>query len=80
MTFLQVETIAKVDFLLLQEDKPIAWWIYFLAIMVGLLLLILLILLLKKLGFFVRWRPNSTLEYSDSVEKLTLDSLDDHLD
>lgn len=61
----QAETIAYPDFV--EEDEGVPFWIYILAILLGLLLLALLAFCLWKCGFFKRRRPDPTL--SGNLEK-----------
>ncbi|XP_052246976.1 integrin alpha-6-like isoform X2 [Dreissena polymorpha] len=51
------------------QEKPLAWWIYALAILGGIVLLVLLAVCLWKCGFFKRKRYDEVNTYNVKVEK-----------
>lgn len=65
-----------------EEGRDLPWWLYLLAILIGLAILILLILLLWRCGFFKRNRPPTehaelradrqpNAQYADSQSRYT---------
>lgn len=65
----QYATTIAIPSLLIVKEKPLAWWIYALAVLGGILVLIILALCLWKIGFFKRKRYEEVSQYSVKVEK-----------
>ncbi|KAL4222473.1 Integrin alpha [Mactra antiquata] len=66
---LEYATTIAIPSIQIVQEKPLAWWIYALAVLGGILVLIILALCLWKIGFFKRKRYDDVSTYNVKVEK-----------